>query len=587
MRQYLLGSASKRLLHTRTKTAIRYAEKEGVNSPVAIHWINSTIDFARNNGLEVPREIAAMKSHLRDTAPKMKQPYELASSSSSSSTPPAGLLGYSMSRPAETPAAQSTPTTSTPISSQYKRPSSQKPHESSPYEAPSPSSSSGFSDVDLVGVPALSTPQGRPRQRGEGNTMISESHRGERGFHEDPNSGYVIQDDEENLLDRFSSHMENLVGSESSATRRNLKIGGAALGAVGAGLLAYGGYKWYKKNKAKREAAAAKISAPSHSLEATSSPSAAPSNDPASCAPPQAQQATPAGARPSALETGPEPPGVGTATMTSGGADGNAPLVQQIHDAQSIAEQVSKSKECEGKMAEEKSESEGEEEQPMGQEKATGPDYNRLDPITPATGSKQTTDTANSVAGPKIVRDMTAKKVASQGLESVYGNARERANMGKGALDGHSFAGPYDYPIYPGGRPDDTLTGMGAWRTRNGNHSSLWFSRKTAKGMDAKRNKYFKWSTKAGGNWRKLNKDEMLNVFQKPSRLEGGNFYGVVSGVRFRDLIHQQLAEKEKDIAVGKVGARKAEDAKMGFLSGQRRGAKRRKVMGYDGSAHQ
>jgi hypothetical protein len=221
-------------------------------------------------------------------------------------------------------------------------------------------------------------------------------------------------------------------------------------------------------------------------------------------------------------------------------------------------------------------------------QKSQGVDTNRTDPITPETGSKQTTTTANSVAGPEILRSMTEKKVASEGPEAVFGNARERANMGKGGFSGHSFSGPYDYPIYPGGRPDESLTGMGAWRTKNGNHSSLWSSNMTAKGAPAKRNKYFKWSTKGGGNWRKLNKEEMMNVFQKQTRQEGGNFYGVVSGMKFRDMIHHQLAEKQKDIALGKIGAAKSEAAKMGWVDGQSGSARKKRRMGFKGGeSHQ
>lgn len=222
------------------------------------------------------------------------------------------------------------------------------------------------------------------------------------------------------------------------------------------------------------------------------------------------------------------------------------------------------------------------------QKESSGPNEDRTDPITPATGSKQTVATANSIQGPEVLQEMAAKKVAEEGPEAVHGNARERANMGKGALDSYSFNGPYDYPIYPGGRPDDTLTLMGAWRTtRGGNGSSLWYSKKTAKGANAKRNKYYKWSTKGGGNWRKLTKDEMVNVFQKRTGAEGGNFYGVPAGSRFADLISQQVREKEKDIALGRAGAQIQQNRKMGFAGGQAR--KKRRVeygCGADYSAH-
>ena len=225
------------------------------------------------------------------------------------------------------------------------------------------------------------------------------------------------------------------------------------------------------------------------------------------------------------------------------------------------------------------------------QKTAAGPNTDRTDPITPATGSKQTVDTPNSVTATANLRAMAEDTVKKLGPEAVHGNARERANMGKGALDSYSFNGPYDYPVYPGGRPDETLTLMGAWRTtRGGNGSSLWYSKKTAKGADAKRNKYFKWSTKGGGNWRKLTKDEMVNVFQKRTGAEGGNFYGVPAGSRFKDLIAQQIAEKDKDIALGRSGAQIQQNRKMGYVGGQSK--KKRKIMNggscsVDMSAHQ
>ena len=223
------------------------------------------------------------------------------------------------------------------------------------------------------------------------------------------------------------------------------------------------------------------------------------------------------------------------------------------------------------------------------QKESTGPDTDRTDPITPATGSKQTSETANSLASVPQLRQMAKDTTAKLGPEAVHGNARERANMGKGALDSYSFAGPYDYPVYPGGREDDTLTLMGAWRTtRGGNGSSLWYSKKTAKGANAKRNKYYKWSTKGGGNWRKLTKDEMVNVFQKRTGAEGGNFYGVPAGSRFKDLIAKQIAEKDKDMALGRTGAQIQQNRKMGYVGGQPK--KKRKIMNgecgsYDSSA--
>ena len=202
------------------------------------------------------------------------------------------------------------------------------------------------------------------------------------------------------------------------------------------------------------------------------------------------------------------------------------------------------------------------------QPKATQPDTNRTNPITPATGSRQTPVTANSLQGIKDLRRMTAQQVARGGIESVHGNAEERANMGKGALDSHTFNGPYDYPLYPGGRPDESLTLMGAWKTRGGHDSSLWYSKKTARGADAKRNKYYKWSQKGGGNWRKMSKDSMVNVFGKPNRWEGGNFYNVAAGQRFKEFQHAHLNAKEKDIQLGRRGNMIQNERKEGGRAG-------------------
>lgn len=187
-------------------------------------------------------------------------------------------------------------------------------------------------------------------------------------------------------------------------------------------------------------------------------------------------------------------------------------------------------------------------------QKAVQGDPNRLDPITPATGSKQTARTANSIQGIKDLRAMTMQTVEAFGPAAIHGTAEERANMGKGALDSHQFNGPYDYPIYPGGRPDETLTLMGAWKTKNGNDSSLWYSKKTAKGADAKRNKYYKWSTKGGGGWRKLSKDAMVNVFGKNDRWQGNNFYNVVAGTKYADYQKRMLANREHNYALGRIG---------------------------------
>lgn len=183
----------------------------------------------------------------------------------------------------------------------------------------------------------------------------------------------------------------------------------------------------------------------------------------------------------------------------------------------------------------------------------SGGDPNRLDPITPATGSRQTPASANSIVSVRQLKAAAEHTARTLGPEAVHGNARERANMGKGALDSYEFQGPYDYPIYPGGRPDDSLTMMGAWKTNHGNDSSLWYSKKTAKGADARRNKYWKWSMKGGGRWRKMNKDEMVNVFQKGGQSDN-RFYGTRAGVRFTDFQRQTLSNRDRDVALGKLG---------------------------------
>ena len=201
------------------------------------------------------------------------------------------------------------------------------------------------------------------------------------------------------------------------------------------------------------------------------------------------------------------------------------------------------------------------------QEKAmAGGDPNRLDPITPATGSRQTSATANSLVSTKILKDAVDHTLKTKGTEAVYGNARERANMGKGALNGYEFEGPYDYPVYPGGKPDETLTLMGAWRTNNGHDSSLWFSKKTAKGADAKRNKYFKYSTKKGGRWRKMSKDQMVNVFQKGGQSDN-RFYGTRTGIKFRDFLGRTMSHKDKDVMLAKIGNAKVVNSEHGNTS--------------------
>lgn len=200
-----------------------------------------------------------------------------------------------------------------------------------------------------------------------------------------------------------------------------------------------------------------------------------------------------------------------------------------------------------------------------GNEKAqSGGDPNRLDPITPATGSRQTSATANSIVSVKQLKQAAENTVARYGPKAVHGNARERANMGKGALDTYEFQGPYDYPIYPGGRPDDSLTLMGAWRTNGGNDSSLWYSRKTSKGADSKRNKYWKYSMKNGGGWRKMTKDEMVNVFQKGGQNDN-RFYGTRTGIKFKDFVGKTLRHKDNNALLGKIGNIKSNQAQYGY----------------------
>lgn len=196
------------------------------------------------------------------------------------------------------------------------------------------------------------------------------------------------------------------------------------------------------------------------------------------------------------------------------------------------------------------------------QKAASGGDPNRTDPITPATGSRQTSATANSLVSIKQVKAAAERTTRELGPEAVHGNARERANMGKGALDTYEFQGPYDYPVYPGGRPDDTLTMMGAWRTNGGNDSSLWYSKKTAKGANAKRNKYFKWSMKGGGRWRKMSKDEMVNVIQKGGQNDN-RFYGTRTNLKFMEF----QRNRDRNVALARAGNAKVVESEHGDFS--------------------
>lgn len=196
-------------------------------------------------------------------------------------------------------------------------------------------------------------------------------------------------------------------------------------------------------------------------------------------------------------------------------------------------------------------------------EKAREPDSDRVDPITPASGSKQTPETANSlVSADKILE--SAKK---QPQEDVLGTAEERANMGKGAFSGYEFAGPYDYPSYPSGRRDTQLTSLGAWRSKTGEHSaSLWSGRMTAKGTPAKRDKYYKWSTKGGGNWSKLNSADAMRVMTKNSaRKNGARWMDRPNpGQELTHLMSSTLKRKMEDIQMGKAGNERMNKRKKG-----------------------
>jgi hypothetical protein len=63
----------------------------------------------------------------------------------------------------------------------------------------------------------------------------------------------------------------------------------------------------------------------------------------------------------------------------------------------------------------------------------------------------------------------------------------------------------------------------------------------------------------------------MLNTFQKMTRKDATNFFGVGPGARFKDMIKNQLAQKDRDIKYGKVGARKMENRKMGYADSKQK----------------
>jgi hypothetical protein len=96
---------------------------------------------------------------------------------------------------------------------------------------------------------------------------------------------------------------------------------------------------------------------------------------------------------------------------------------------------------------------------------------------------------------------------------------------------------------------------MGAWRTKNGNIASLWHSSLTKRGTAAKGGKYYRWSSKNGGQWRKMNRAQSLNVFAKAGRLEGGYFLNrPAAGTKLVDITHATLQNKLGDIQEGRIG---------------------------------
>lgn len=183
-------------------------------------------------------------------------------------------------------------------------------------------------------------------------------------------------------------------------------------------------------------------------------------------------------------------------------------------------------------------------------EKSIHPDSNRTEPITEETGSKQNPATANSIVGAsELYADAKSAPVAE-----VHGTAAERANMGKGAASGYEFAGPYDYPTRGiSNRPDSTLTAVGAWRSKTGEHSnSLWESSLKKSGEPSKRKYYFKHSSKGGGKWKQVN----VNYFKKANmKKEGGLWMGALTqGTTLQDYMSGQLRNKQKDINLAKKG---------------------------------
>jgi hypothetical protein len=146
--------------------------------------------------------------------------------------------------------------------------------------------------------------------------------------------------------------------------------------------------------------------------------------------------------------------------------------------------------------------------------------------------------------------------------------------MGKGAPSGYEFNGPYDYPSYPSGRRDSELTSVGAWRSKTGEHSgSIWKSGFTAKGEPAKRDTYYKWSSKQGGNWKKLdNTKERMRVFSKMDARRNGSRWmaNVGEGKDLSGLIANQMRNKGYDRKMGKKGGENLNRDRTGSLGSKR-----------------
>ena len=196
-------------------------------------------------------------------------------------------------------------------------------------------------------------------------------------------------------------------------------------------------------------------------------------------------------------------------------------------------------------------------------EKARESDSDRTNPITPATGSKQTPSTANSLVGAGPIMASAEK----QSPEKVYGTAEERANMGKGRPSPWEYNGPFDFPSRAGGSLNTSLTAVGAWRSKTGEHaSSVWRSQLTARGEPAKRDSFYKWSSKGGGNWRQLNGSDAMHVFSKmDAKRNGARWLSRPNpGQQLTHLMGATLKRKMEDINMGKKGNERMNKRKKG-----------------------